>query len=70
MKENVSLAAAAVAWLLGWMPRGFLKNIETIKEKINDEFFVNSDDEDDDGLEMGELQQDTPAGRRIKFADP
>lgn len=52
MKKNVNLAAQGTIWFLGWMPRGILKNIETIREKINDELLADSDDDDEEeGLE-------------------
>ena len=34
-------------WFLGWMPRQFLKNLEKLKDKINEELFAESSDEED-----------------------
>lgn len=69
MKKQVNLAAEGIIWLLGWMPTSFRNNIEVLTEKINDQFFVNSDD-DDDEIEMTDtLARVKPAGRTVRFGD-
>ena len=69
MKKQVNLAAEGIVWLLGWMPTSFTKNIEVLTEKINDQFFVNSDDDDDEVEMTDTLARVKPASRTVRFGD-
>ena len=71
MKKNVNLAAKGTIWFLGWMPRAFLKNIEIIREKINDELLAHSDDDEDEENEGMEFEMASNMGggnKRVTLA--
>ena len=37
-------------WILGWTPRQFLKFLQKLKDKINEELLADSSDDEDEGV--------------------
>lgn len=50
MRKKFELITQIIMWFLGWMPRQFLKTLEKLKDKINEELLADSSDEEDEGV--------------------
>ena len=50
IRKNFELLSQITMWILGWTPRQFLKFLQKLKDKINEELLADSSDDEDEGV--------------------